>query len=314
MNKPTAKRRDMAQEITNRIIAALEKGDLPWRQPWENAMGGVRPIRNNGAPYTGVNVLILWDRAAEKGFENPRWMTFRQALELGGHVRKGEKSVSIVFYGATVKEIEESDRGPSGDETLEKTIRFLKSYPVFNIEQIDDLPSHFYAAMTPAADRTPPPSAREDFFARIGANVRHGGDRAFYHRTGDFIQMPPFAAFDDPEKYYAVLGHETVHWTGAGHRLDRAKGKTFGDRQYAYEELVAETGSAILGAAIGLRPDHIEDHAAYIGSWLKALKGDKRFIFRAAADAQRAVDFILERGGHAQGPALVAETPLADAA
>ena len=292
MTRNKKPRRDVAQEITDRIVKALEAETPPWKKPWANGLGGLQPLRNTGAPYTGMNVLILWDRASQMGFENPRWMTFRQALELGGHVRKGEKSVSVIYYGTTTKTLED-DKG----EEVDETIRVLTCYPVFNVEQIDELPAHFYQHQRSDIEKTPPPSEREAFFVRIGADVRHGGDRAFYRRSEDFIQMPPYGAFDDPECYFATRAHETIHWSGASHRLDRTKGKTFGDPQYAFEELVAEIGSAILGAAIGLRPDHIEDHAAYVGSWLKALKNDKRFILKAAADAQKAADFVLARAG-----------------
>lgn len=283
-------RRDVAQEITARIIAAIEAGTPPWKQPWKGAFGNLRPLRNNGAPYTGVNILILWDRAGQMGYENSRWMTFRQALELGGHVRKGERAVSVVYYGSTTKTVEDE----RGEET-DQTIRFLKSYPVFNVEQIENLPAHFYEHKRQNVVRTPPPSERLAFFDSVGAEIRHGGDRAFYHRGEDYIQMPPFGAFDDPERYFATLAHEITHWSGASHRLDRKKGAAFGDSDYAYEELVAEIGSAMLGAEIGLAPDHIEDHAAYVGSWLKSLRNDKRFILKAAADAQRACDYVLGR-------------------
>ncbi|MGE0409946.1 MAG: ArdC family protein, partial [Amphiplicatus sp.] len=271
--KESFKKRDIAQEITNRIIAALEKGAPPWKQPWKNGFGAMRPLRINGAPYTGMNVLLLWARADEMAYANPRWMTFRQCAELGGHVRKGEKSALVVYYGTTTKEIED-ERG----EPVDETIRFLKSYRVFNVEQTEGLPGHFYETPGGGVVRTPPPSERQAFFDRVGADIRHGGDRAFYHRGGDYIQMPPYSAFDDPERYFATLAHEATHWSGAPHRLARKKGAGYGDADYAYEELVAEIGSAMLGAAIGLKPDHIQDHAAYVASWLKALQGDKRFI------------------------------------
>ncbi len=289
MKKP---RRDVAQDITDRIIKALEAGALPWKKPWICGPAQL-PLRNNGAPYTGMNVLLLWDRADEMTFENPRWMTFRQATELGGHVRKGEKSVPVIYYGSATR-TQEDGTGAEGDETY----RFLKSYPVFNVDQIDDLPAEFYQHQRSHLEKNPPRSEREAFFAAIGAEVRHGGDHAFYRPSGDFIQMPRYGAFRDPEHYFATRAHETIHWSGASHRLDRTKGKMFGDPQYAFEELVAEIGSAMLGAATGLPPDHLEDHTAYIGSWLKALKNDKRFILKAAADAQKAADFVLARAGH----------------
>ena len=299
MKKP---RRDVAQDITDRIIKALEAGAPPWKKPWICGPAQL-PLRNNGAPYTGMNVLLLWDRTDEMTFEKPRWMTFRQATELGGHVRKGEKSVPVIYYGSATR-TQEDGTGAEGDETY----RFLQSYPVFNVDQIDDLPAEYYQHRRAHLEKTPPRSEREAFFAAIGAEVRHGGDRAFYRPSGDFIQMPRYGAFRGPEHYFAARAHETVHWSGASHRLDRIKGKAFGDPEYAFEELVAEIGSAMLGAAIGLRPDHIEDHTAYIGSWLKALNNDKRFVLKAAADAQKAADFILARAGHASSSSKQPDT------
>lgn len=312
-DRQNRKRRDIAGEITNRIIAAIEAGTPPWKQPWKSAFGSLRPLRNNGAPYRGVNILILWDRAGEMGFENPRWMTFRQAREHGAHVKKGERGVCVIYYGATTKEVESGDGGDA-----ERTFRFLKSYPVFNVDQIEDLPPHFYAREGGDVARTPPPSQRRAFFERIGADVRHGGDRAFCHRGEDFIRMPPYGSFDDPERYFATLAHETAHWTGAPSRLDRKKGRRYGDEDYAYEELVAEIASAMFGAEIGLPPDHIEDHAAYVNAWLKALRNDKRCILKAAADAQRACEYMMTLAcGHLPGagyPAAAVQLECAGAA
>ncbi len=286
--RKTKPRRDVAQEITDRLIAAIEAGTPPWKRPWKNAFGNLRPLRNNGAPYTGVNVLILWDRAGEKGFENPRWMTFRQSLELGGHVRKGERAVSVVYYGSTTKTVEDEQ-----GEEADRTIRFLKSYPVFNVEQIEDLPAHFYDHQGKDIVRTPPPSERRAFFDAIGADIRHGGDRAFYRAGEDFIQMPPYGSFEDPERYFATLGHEAVHWVGGKGRLDRLK-FPMSEAETALEELIAEIGAALLGAHLNLRPDHIDDHAAYVKSWLKSLRSDKRYILKAAAAAQKACDYLIE--------------------
>lgn len=280
-------RRDVAQEITDRIIAAIEAG----APPWKNAFGNLRPLRNNGGPYTGVNVLILWDRAGEKGFENPRWMTFRQALELGGHVRKGERAVSVVYYGSTTKSVEDE----RGEET-DQTIRFLKSYPVFNVGQIENLPAHFYDYKGSDTVRIPPPSERTAFFERIGADIRHGGDRAFYRPGEDFIQMPPYGSFEDPERYFATLAHEHCHWVGGKGRLDRLR-FPMTEAETAFEELVAEIGSALIGTHLNLRPDHIENHAAYVKSWLKALRSDKRYILKAAAAAQKSCDYVIACAG-----------------
>ncbi|MGH6922849.1 MAG: ArdC family protein [Propylenella sp.] len=282
---------DIYTRITNQIVAALEKGVKPWTQPWNaaHAAGHVsRPLRHNGQPYAGINVLTLWCSAMERHYAAPIWMTFRQALELGGHVRKGEKG-SPVVYANTVVKTEEGENG----EDEERAIPFLKAYTVFNIDQIDDLPAHYYAT----ANAEPNPDQRivhaEGFFGATGFDIRHGGDSAFYVPSLDYIQMPPFEAFRDAQSYYATLAHESTHATRHKSRLDRDFGrKRFGDEGYATEELVAELGAAFLCADLRLKLEDREDHTAYIASWLKVLKDDKRAIFTAAAHAQRAVDFL----------------------
>jgi antirestriction protein ArdC len=282
---------DIYTRITNQIVSALEQGVKPWTQPWNaaHAAGPVsRPLRHNGQPYAGINVLTLWASSMERHYSAPIWMTFKQALELGGHVRKGEKG-SPVVYANTIVRTEEGDNG----EDEERAIPFLKAYTVFNIEQIDELPAHYYAAANPSANPDERLVHAEEFFAATGADIRHGGGSAYYVPSADFIQMPPFETFRDAQAYYATLAHECTHWTRHQSRLDRDLGrKRFGDEGYAREELVAELGAAFLCADLGLRLEDREDHAAYIGSWLKVLKDDKRAIFSASAHAQRAADFL----------------------
>jgi len=251
-------RQDIYSRITNQIIAALEQGVKPWTQPWNaaHAAGHVsRPLRHNGQPYGGINVLTLWASAMTGHFSAPIWMTFRQAIELGGHVRKGEKGAPVV-YANTISKTEADES--TGDD-VERTIPFLKAYTVFNVEQIESLPGHFYAL----AESTRNPDERiidaERFFAASRADIRHGGDSAYYSPTLDYIQMPPFDAFRDAQAYYATLAHETTHWTKHATRLDRDFGrKRFGDDGYAREELVAELGAAFLCADLGLA---LEDRA-----------------------------------------------------
>jgi antirestriction protein ArdC len=282
-DKTETPRQDIYSRITNQIIAALEQGVKPWTQPWNaaHAAGHVsRPLRHNGQPYGGINVLTLWASAMTGHFSAPIWMTFRQAIELGGHVRKGEKGAPVV-YANTISKTEADES--TGDD-VERTIPFLKAYTVFNVEQIESLPGHFYAL----AESTRNPDERiadaERFFAASRADIRHGGDSAYYSPTLDYIQMPP---------YYATLAHETTHWTKHTTRLDRDFGrKRFGDDGYAREELVAELGAAFLCADLGLALEDRADHAAYIGHWLAILKDDKRAVFTAAAHAQRAADYL----------------------
>lgn len=284
---------DVYTRITDKIITELEKGERPWMKPWnaEHAAGNItRPLRHNGLPYSGINVLMLWGEAIEKGYNAPIWMTFKQAHELGGHVRKGEKGSQVVYANTIVKTETNEETG----EDEEHKIPFMKGYTVFNVEQIEGLPAHYYATVqAPQLNAMQRIDRAERFFANTGATVRHGGNRAFYAPGPDHIQMPPFEFFKDPESYYATRGHENIHWTRHTSRLNRDFGrKKWGDEGYAMEELVAEIGSAFLCADLGLTPEVREDHAAYIGNWLKVLKQDKRAIFSAAAHAQRAVEFL----------------------
>ena len=292
MTKTDTQRQDIYSRITDQIVGALEQGVKPWTQPWNagHAAGPVsRPLRFNGEGYCGINVLTLWASAMERGFAAPIWMTFKQALELGGHVRKGEKGSPVVYANKIVKtELDEA----TGDD-VDVTIPFMKGYTVFNVEQIEGLPAHYYAI----ASSDPNPDERDEraeaFFAALGARIETGGNSAYYRLDTDHIQMPPFEAFVDAQRYYATLSHESVHWTRHPKRLDRSFGRErFGDAGYAREELVAELGAAFLCADLGLALEDRDDHAAYIGSWLKVLKNDNRAIFSAAAHAQRAADYL----------------------
>jgi antirestriction protein ArdC len=284
--------KDVYSRITNKIIADLEQGVRPWFKPWhaEHAAGRItRPLRHNGIPYNGINVVMLWSASVAKGYACPLWLTFKQALELGGNVRKGEQG-ELVVYANSFKRTESDD---TGAET-EREIPFLKGYTVFNAEQCECLPAQ-YTAMAEAPALTPIQriEAADRFFAATGADIRHGGTRAYYAEGSDHVQMPPFETFRDAESYAATLAHELTHWTKHDKRLARDFGRSrWGDEGYAKEELVAELGSAFLAADLAITPEVRDDHAAYIASWLKVLKDDKRFIFSAASHAQRAVDFL----------------------
>ncbi|MFN4202426.1 MAG: ArdC family protein [Tabrizicola sp.] len=284
-------KQDVYQRVTDKIIADLEKGELTWVKPWSGGnMDGkvVRPLRHNGVPYSGINVLMLWGAAVESGFASPFWMTFKQAQELGAHVRKGEKG-SLVVYANTITRTEE---GENGSEE-ERTIPFMKGYTVFNVEQIEGLPAHYHAKAEAVIDPAQRNAQAEAFFAATGATVRHGGNSAHYSGGTDHVQMPVFESFRSPEAYYATLAHELTHWTKHEKRLARDFGrKRWGDEGYAKEELVAELGAAFLCADLGLTPEPGMDHAAYIQSWLKVLKDDKRAIFAAASHAQKAADYL----------------------
>lgn len=284
-------RTDVYDRVTTRIIAELEKGVRPWIKPWSaaNTDGRItRPLRHNGTPYRGVNVLLLWGEAMDKGYAAPIWMTYKQAGELKGQVRKGERG-SLVVYADRYKKTGKDDKG----ETVETEIPFMKGYTVFNVEQIDGLPAQYYPAPAeplPVAERI---AHAEAFLSKTGATIGHGGNQAFYAPSRDAIQLPPYEAFKDAESYYATALHEMTHWTKHPKRLDRDFGRQrFGDDGYAREELVAELGAAFLCADLGIKADVRDDHAAYLAHWLKVLKEDKRAIFQAAAHAQRAADFL----------------------
>jgi antirestriction protein ArdC len=260
-------------------------------KPWsaEHAAGRItKPLRHNGTPYRGMNILLLWGEAMAKGYAAPIWMTYKQAQELGANVRKGEHG-SLVVYANTISKTETNDQG----EDVEREIPFMKGYTVFNVEQVDGLPAHYYAR----AENPLPLSERiehaEAFITGTAATLQHGGNSAFYAPSRDAVQLPPFEAFKDKESYYATALHELTHWTKPKHRLDRDfSAKRFGDHGYAREELVAELGAAFLCAELGITPEVREDHAAYLGHWLTVLKEDKRAIFSAAAHAQRAADYL----------------------
>jgi antirestriction protein ArdC len=215
-------------------------------------------------------------------------MTYKQASELGGQVRKGEHGALVVY----ADRIRRSETDEKGEET-EREIPFMKGYTVFNCEQVDGLPAHFYSrpeAPLPASERI---ASADRFFAATGITLRHGGARAYYSESSDHVQMPPFESFRDAESYAATLAHEATHWTKHPKRLAREFGrKRWGDAGYATEELVAELGAAFLCADLGITPEVREDHAAYIASWLETLKRDNRAVFTAAAHAQRAADYL----------------------
>ena len=202
---------DVYSRVTNKIIADIEAGNLTWLQPWQaggHKAGAVsRPLRAGGIPYRGVNVLMLWASAIEKGYNCPLWLTYKQAAELGGQVRKGEKG-SLVVYANTFTKTGTDEQGAE----VETEIPFMKGYTVFNAEQIDGLPAHFYATVPPLNNDITRLESAERFFASTKATTQHGGNRAFYSPDRDIVQMPELNTFRDAESYYATLAHETTHW------------------------------------------------------------------------------------------------------
>ncbi|RVG42414.1 ArdC family protein [Sinorhizobium meliloti] len=278
--------KDTYQRITGTIIEQLEAGTKPWIRPWRgNSRGSLVPRRATGEAYRGINVLMLWLASELAGYEENTWMTYRQAQDLGGQVRKGEKGSLVVKYGTfTPKEREDDD---------ERAIPYLKGYTVFNVEQIENLPDRFYRPVEelPAAP-VPHLETVEAFVRNTGAAITYGGTTACYRPAPDDILMPDRARFVDEVHLYSTLLHELSHWSGAKHRLDRDLSGRFGSESYAIEELVAELSASFLCADLGVAHDPRDNTATYLESWLQALKNDKRAIISAAARAQEAADYL----------------------
>lgn len=301
---------DIYTRVTDRIIEQLEKGVSPWVKPWSAEKQGrnvLTPLRANGKAYRGINILLLWDAAIEQDFTSNIWITYKQAETHNAHVKKGEKGTTVV-YADRASKTETNGNG----EAVESHYSFLKSYTVFNVQQIEGLPAMFYEPSAPQDENHKLEMIKEAerFFASTGAVIRHGGNRAFFAPGPDMIQMPNLQAFRDSESYTATKAHELIHWTGSNKRLNREFGKRFGDRAYAFEELVAELGSAFLCAELGISPEPREDHAAYLASWLDVLKADKKAIFTASGLAQKAADYL----GSFQGEREITEDEEAKAA
>lgn len=291
-----AERIDVYEEVTNQIIAMIEAGTRPWSPRWTSGASSL-PLRHEGTAYRGINILLLWSAAMAHGYANPYWMTYRQASDLGGQVRKGEKGNLVVHAGTfTPKEAEAEQVGAGEGESEERARSYLKKYVVFNVEQIDGLDMAKYPVpRVEVTNRDQRDPELEAAFARYGVPFSEGGNSAYYNPAADNIRMPSFADFVSGNAFYATLGHEAVHSSGHRSRLNRdtlyGYGKSTEIR--AAEELIAEIGAAMLCSQLGMEPTEREDHAAYVASWLTSLRNDKRAIFRAATAAQAASEFIL---------------------
>lgn len=284
---PKDSKPDIYARVTADMIAALEKGVLPWRKHWDATSTFNLPLRSNSIPYTGINILLLWVSGEAAGYQSPRWITFKQAHELGAHVQKGEKGTTIVYADKFTKSIENQ-----GKEAEQKLVWFMKTYTVFNSEQVKGLPENYYQKPAALQDESQRVQRAEAFFDAIPATIFHGGNKAFYNPATDAIALPSFAAFHTPEAYYSVRGHETIHWTGHVHRLDRRQSVKSASRDYAFEELIAELGASFLCAEMGIYNATRDDHASYLAAWLKNIQEDNRVIFRAASEAQRATEYL----------------------
>ncbi len=286
-------RAPLYEEVTQRIISELEAGRLPWVQPWGQASSPAPCLPRNGLtgrPYSGVNILILWGAVIEHGWPSQSWLTYRQAQEAGGCVRKGERGQSVVYADRFTPEAERERAGRDGGEA--RTVPFLKRFTVFNVAQCDGLPPDLATDPAPLPEREIVPLA-EAVIAASGVEFRVGGERAFYAPGPDFVAVPPQPAFFDQVNYYRTCLHELTHATGHASRLGRDLRSPFGSKDYAREELVAEMGSAFLCAALGITPT--VRHVDYIGAWLEVLREDNRAILRAASAASKAAEWLLAR-------------------
>lgn len=288
-------KRDLYADVTARILHELEAGAVPWVKPWSSTPG--LNVPQNAAtkrPYSGINVILLW-LAADRGWPTPWFVTYKQATELGGHVRKGEHGTKVYFY----KQLEVKDRSVAGasreptanSEEATKFIPLLREYTVFNIAQCDDLPARIIDRAAPKPRHNDERDATiDEFLAATGAQIREGAGEAYYAPGADFISMPAFRAFKSAHLFYGVAFHELAHWTGHKSRLDRFLKLRDGRADLAAEELVAELTSAFLCAEFSI--DGHMRHAAYIESWIKHLKDDPRAFLKAAAKAQKAADYL----------------------
>ncbi len=303
----TSEKIDVYTRVTNQIVAAIEAGAADYRMPW-NQSGAVSIPSNvvSKKAYRGINVASLWGAATHYGFETGLWATYRQWAERGCQVRAGERGTCVVFWKRLDQRADDAGEGEGTGESADNGRAWqpmmARGYVVFNADQVDGFELPAVAKVNP-----PQRDARlEAHFAAIGADVSHGGARAFYRPSTDSIRMPQFESFHEAPGYYSVLAHELTHWTGAPSRLARDLSGRFGNEAYAAEELIAELSAAFQMATLGVSLEPRPDHASYVASWLRALRNDKRAIFTAAAAAQKAADYLDECAGAVVAPEAVA--------
>ncbi len=285
-------RASLYDEITRKIIAELEAGRAPWVQPWGtkavNAPLAMPKNAATGRQYSGINVLILWGAVIEHGFPGQSWLTFRQALALGGNVRKGEHGTTVVYADRFVPDDEKQRANETGEQA--QAIPFLKRFTVFNVAQCENLPDDVaVVAPSPPLDLIEP--RVEALIQATGVDFRIGGNRAFYAPGPDYVMVPPPQAYFEPINWHRTALHELGHASGHASRLNRDLSGAYGTKKYAFEELVAEMNAAFCCASLGIAPT--VRHADYIGSWLEVLRDDNRAIFRAASLASKAADYVL---------------------
>jgi antirestriction protein ArdC len=293
---------DLYTAVTNQIIAALEAGTPPWVCPWDRSHGSAIPANlTTGRPYRGINVLLLNLQQIVGGYADNRWLTFQQASKLGGRIRRGESGTRIVFFKLLDRDDLTASTPPRSGR---KVIPLLRSFTVFNAAQADGLPASL-TAQEPAPEGWSPVAAADALLSGSEAHIQHGGNRAFYSPGLDLIQLPPLSSFGSPASYYSTALHELTHWTGHTSRCDRLQSARQHIEAYAFEELVAEMGSAFLNARYGLAGTL--HHASYINDWLRALRNDRRLVFSAASMAQKAVDYLIPLPDAQAAQALTAD-------
>lgn len=285
-------RRSVYETVTEQIIAAIEAGAGHWQMPWHNAGGTHRLPRNarTNRTYRGVNVVVLWAAAQRFGYDSDSWATYRQWRELGAQVQKGERGTTVVFY----KPLEDGEADDEEEQSARPRRVVTRAHRVFNAAQVEG----WTAPAAPETSLVASLAQADHFVNRTGADIRHGGNRAFYAPVFDYIRLPPREYFvgtstsDPTESYYATALHELVHWSGHTSRVGRDLSGRFGQHAYAMEELVAELGAAFLCADLEISNAPRPDHAAYLASWLEVLRGDARALFTAARHATEATEFL----------------------
>ncbi|HKY82809.1 MAG TPA: zincin-like metallopeptidase domain-containing protein [Sphingobium sp.] len=295
----TQPRANLYDEVTRKIISELEAGRFPWVQPWDSHVAGGPGLPMNALTarrYSGVNVLLLWGAAIEGDYPTQNWLTFKQARQAGGSVRKGERGTCVVYADRFIPETEKAKAQETGEDA--RAVPFLKRFTVFNVAQCEGLREGLASQEARLPEREIVPHA-EALIAATGADIRIGGGEAFYSPVGDYIQVPPQPAFRDQINFYRTAFHELSHWTGHRARLDRDQTGRFGSKPYAREELCAEISAAFICAALGIAPT--VRHSDYVGSWLEVMREDNRAIFRAAGQASKAADYILAYGEDQNG-------------
>ncbi len=289
---PKGDRTNLYSEITDKIIAELEAGRVPWVQPWGTTAAkaplGLPKNASTDRQYSGINVLLLWGAVIERGFSGQSWLTFRQALSLGGNIRKGERGTTVVYADRFVPEDEKRRARETGEDA--QAIPFLKRFTVFNTDQCENLPEDVATGAPPVPAGLIEPRV-EALIAATGTDFHIGGNRAFYVPAHDYVQVPPPQAYFEPINWHRTALHELGHASGAPHRLNRDFSGSFGSKKYAFEELIAEINAAFCCASLGITPT--VRHADYIGSWLEVLREDNRAIVRAASQASKAADWLL---------------------